>query len=84
MYFTGRPASLAAMTVRITCGWVKAFEPKPPPTYGAITRTRSGGRPNALATSSRIPCEPWLLSWRVTPSSFQAARVACISSGLLW
>jgi hypothetical protein len=81
---TGRPTIRAAMTARMACGRARSLEPKPPPTCSATTRTRSGGRPNALATAWLTNVGACVDSCSVTPSPSQTAMVACGSIGLFW
>ena len=80
---TGRPVCRAAITTSARWGRASTLEPNPPPTYGVITWTRSGGSPNSVARSPRTRCGPWLESYTVSPSSVQTAIVACGSIGLL-
>ena len=49
-------------------GKLTALAPNPPPTAGAITRTRSGGVSSAAATASRKSCGRWVLHHSVTAS----------------
>ena len=53
--FTGRAARCAAIAASTTCDQVEPLQPKPPPTKGETTRTRSGWMPRVFATVSRTP-----------------------------
>ena len=52
-HLTGRRSCRASHAAVTNSGYTTAFEPKPPPTAGAITRTWSGGALRAAATTSR-------------------------------
>ncbi len=68
-----------------TCGRGVPFEPKPPPTCGAITRTLLRLEPERLRDGRRAPAPaPWFESWSVSPPPSHVAIVACGSIGLLW
>jgi hypothetical protein len=71
------------MAARIWLGWVKAFEPNAPPTYGEMIRSRPGSRAKALVRSATMLCGPWLASHRVSESPSHRAMVVCGSIGLL-
>ena len=47
---TGRRSACEAMIATIRWGRGVPLEPNPPPTWGEITRTRSGSSPNTRAT----------------------------------
>ena len=51
---------------------------------GMITRTRSSGMPNALATSPRTANGFWVAVWTVTLPSCQSATAARGSIGQCW
>src|SRR5438067_13811473 len=66
VHLMGRPTRFDAHTSAVSSGYRKIFEPKPPPTSGAITRTRDSGRPSTKAViSSRSTCGFWLDTHRV-------------------
>jgi hypothetical protein len=56
-----RPAdALAAQTSAVSSAYRKIFEPKPPPTSGAMTRIFDSGMPSTKAhISSRSTCGFW-------------------------
>jgi hypothetical protein len=61
VHLIGRPTRLLAQTSATSSGYRKIFEPKPPPTSGAITRTFDSGRPSTKAhIRSRSTCGFWL------------------------
>ena len=53
-HFTGRASFHASHAMRISSRYGPPFTPKPPPTSGAITRTRASSSPTIRATSERI------------------------------
>ena len=57
-------------------------EPKPPPTNGAITRTRLGEMPSCLATPRCVPITCWVDSQTVSSSPSQAQMTWNSSIGL--
>src|SRR5207244_615059 len=63
--FTGRLAFSAAMAASTTCDQVEPLQPKPPPTKGDTTRTRSSGMPSVFATVSFTPEMYCVLSYSV-------------------
>ena len=82
---TGRAATFAAIAATMACGRGVPFEPKPPPTCGAITRTFASSIPNAFASTWRAGAAPCVESYSVRLSSSpQTAMLACGSIGLLW
>ncbi len=58
--------------------------PKPPPTYGAITRTPATGTSNLRARCLRTQSMLCVASWTVSRSPSHAAVVACGSIALWW
>ncbi len=80
---TGRPTAWAAIAATTTCGRGVPFEPKPPPTCEAITRTCAGSSPNAWASVSRTELTPWFESYSVSSPPSHTAVAACGSIGLL-
>lgn len=80
---TGRRAWRAAITASTTCGQTRSPAPKPPPTYGASTRTPSSGTPNIRASAARTWVGHWVESCTVSRSPSQAASVVNRPSGLL-
>ena len=59
---TGRSTARAAMAARMACGRVVPLDPKPPPTCGETTRTRSVSSPSTAAIVSRSADGPWVES----------------------
>ena len=80
--FTGRLAFSAAMAASTTCDQVEPLQPKPPPTKGDTTRTRSSAMPSVFATVSFTPEMYCVLSYSVRLFRSHAAMVACGSMGL--
>ncbi len=69
VHFSGRPSFRAAAAVMANSAYMPALAPKPPPTAGATTRTRSSSSPTAPASGSRTPCGFWVGTWAVNASS---------------
>ena len=66
VHLIGRPTRLLAHTSAVSSGYRKIFEPKPPPTSGAITRTFDSGSPSTKALiKSRSTCGVWLATYSV-------------------
>jgi hypothetical protein len=60
------------------------LDPKPPPTYGEVTRTSALSSPNSPASVVATPCAPWVESnSRTLGPGSQVAMQACGSIGLL-
>jgi hypothetical protein len=57
---TGRPVRLDSSAAMKVWSLAPFFEPKPPPMNSQTTRTLSGARPRAAATSSRTPQMLWV------------------------
>ncbi len=58
VHFTGRP-SLRASAITITSSaYTSSFDPNPPPTSGAITRTFASGMPSTSVYAVRMMCGP--------------------------
>ena len=73
-----------AIAARTTCGRGVPFEPKPPPTWGEITRTRRGVETEGLRDRlARRSTRPGSSRTDVRPPPSQTAIVACGSIGLL-
>src|SRR4051812_45610115 len=81
---TGRPSLRDATQASPTWGCAPIFDPKPPPTYGDITRTSSIGMPSHSATTPRAPPTHWLGSHTVILPFCHDAMVAWGSSGTLY
>ncbi len=76
-HFTGTPRRCAAMATRGYSRYAKIFVPKPPPTSGVTTRSRSFGQPSTPATTSRtswLPCEPSVSMIRLVCGSTSARQ----------
>ncbi len=56
IHLTGRPHSFEACASAYSSACTLIFEPKPPPTSGAITRTLDSGTPQIAATKVRTKC----------------------------
>ena len=67
-HLTGRPRRRASQAATTNSGYADPLAPNPPPTAGAITRTRSGGSSSAAATTSRVSWGRWVVHHSVTPS----------------
>ena len=66
---TRRPTSTASTSSAVTC----SFEPKPPPTSGAITRMSCSGMPKNADSANRSTCGIWVADQRVTWSPTHCA-----------
>ena len=80
--FTGLPTIFAAIAARVAGGQVLPLQPKPPPTYGQITRTSAGLMPNKAASVCRVSETPCVAVHTVRRLPSQRAIVACGSIGL--
>jgi len=60
IHFTGRPHSFERLRQRVLLACTLIFEPNPPPTSGAITRTFDSGAPQIAATNVRTKCGTWV------------------------
>ncbi|PYM32325.1 MAG: hypothetical protein DME15_14425 [Candidatus Rokuibacteriota bacterium] len=56
---TGRPKRIVSSGISTSSGYTMSLAPKPPPTSGAITRTRWGSRPSSSQTNWRTWCGTW-------------------------
>ena len=66
VHLIGRPTRLLAHTSAVSSAYWGIFEPKPPPTSGAITRTFDSGRPSTNAhINNRSRCGFWLERYSV-------------------
>jgi hypothetical protein len=66
VHLIGRPTFFEAQTSAVSSGYRKIFEPNPPPTSGAITRTFDSGRPSTKAhISRRSTCGFWFATYSV-------------------
>src|SRR5205823_5260877 len=81
IHLTGRPSRRASHGISTSSRYGPPFTPKPPPTSGAITRTRSGARPSSRATSSRIRWGTCVEDQMVSAPFSQRAATARGSSG---
>ena len=66
VHLTARPSLREAHEARISSGYSVIFTPKPPPTSGAITRTRSSDISIWPAMNRRIRCGFWLVRCSVS------------------
>src|SRR5438034_1280265 len=79
---TGRPVRTAAAAQTRYSGYTASLAPKPPPTSGAMTRTRSFARPSHSARSFRMSNGTWVETHTVSrPSSSGTTRIAYASMG---
>ncbi|MDT4841842.1 hypothetical protein D3C72_1569020 [compost metagenome] len=61
VHLTGRPTFFEAHVSATSSGYRKILEPKPPPTSGAMMRSRDSGSPSTNAPiSRRSTCGFWL------------------------
>src|SRR5690625_3804896 len=83
-YFTARPGTTwAASAASIMSAWGRPLDPKPPPTWGLMIRSRSGSMPRIGARVCFAGCAPWVEVHRVSVSPSQRALVVWGSIGLL-
>jgi hypothetical protein len=81
---TGRPRCLARWATSTSSGYTLTLGPKPPPTSGAITRTRSSASPSISEIRVRTANGTWVEDHTVSSSRppSQAATTPRVSSGL--
>ncbi len=60
VHFTGRPSLRATTSAMTSSAYTLSFEPKPPPTSGAMTRICCSGMPHVSASISRRMCGIWV------------------------
>ena len=66
VHLIGRPTRLLAHTSAVSSAYRKIFEPNPPPTSGAMTRSFDSGSPSTNAPmSSRSTCGFWFATYSV-------------------
>ncbi len=79
---TGRPIFFAAAATTANSGYIRSLAPNPPPTSGAITRTRFLSTPRSSARSLRISngtCDDTQTVY--PPSSSGMTAIAFVSMG---
>ena len=74
-HFTGRPSSSASLAAT-TPSADRCLAPKEPPTFGAITRTRSGSMPNSPERTPRTMCGIWQARCTVRSKSVPVGSTA--------
>ena len=80
-HLSGRPSRRASHGMSTSSRYGPPLTPNPPPTSGAMTRTRAGIRPSSRATSSRIRWGTCVEDQIVSASSAQRAATPRGSRG---
>ncbi len=76
VHLTGRPSLRATSTASTSSAVTCSFEPKPPPTSGAITRMSCSPMPVTRASMTRSTCGIWVADHSVNSPPTHEATTA--------
>ena len=84
VHLTGRPSLRAIRRASTSSAVTCSFDPKPPPTSGAMTRRFCSGMPVTRASITRSTCGIWVADHRVNspPTHEQTTERGSIAAGI--